>query len=159
MESHSVDLQRIKRLEHTRDKVLINYDGIQAQKQFACTITTPAKSKYTNMYAFRQGLYAFLKSIDYKYEVKGFMEFHDQAGRQDKVHCHCVVWFGTPPKNNKKHPFHFCIEPLTDKLGWSAYCRKDIIRTLERQHDIHTGLITHIMKPRYLFTEDEIVVS
>lgn len=135
----------------TEDAVSINYDGAFTEKTFACTITS--RKKYNNIYKFRDALYEFLSSINYKYAIKGFMEFHEQGGRQDKVHAHCVVYFGNPLKNNKSNPFNFRIAPLTDPKIWDNYCKKHIMETLERNHAIKTGIFTHYKKPVCLFTD------
>ena len=152
-QKYTKDLNNEKRIIRTLDAVSINYDGRQTDKLFACTITS--RKKYNNLYTFRYELYEFLKSIDYKYGIKGFMEFHNQRGRQDKVHAHCVVYFGNPPKNNKQNPFNFQITKLENPTIWDNYCKKDIINTLEQQHNIKTGLFNYYKKPVYLWGKDE----
>lgn len=138
-----------KKVIRTLDAVSINYDGMQTKNIFAGTITS--RKKYNNLYYFRKELYNFLSSINYKYAVKGFMEFHEQRGRQDKVHCHCVLYYGVPPKGNKQNPFNFQISKIESPSIWDNYMKKDIMNTLERQHDIKTGFINYIKKPRILF--------
>lgn len=135
------------------DPVLLNYEGQTSKNVFALTITS--RRKYTNLYIFRKALYEFLKSIDYKYEIRGFMEFHGQKGRQDKVHAHGVCYFGNPPKGNKTNPFNFRIDKITDPKGWEKYCVKDIFQTLKTHHNIQTGLFNYYKKPVCLWGEDE----
>jgi len=149
--SFHIDAQNNKTVIKTLDAVSINYDGKQSERQFACTITS--RKKYNNLYTFRNELYQFLASINYTYAIKGYMEFHNQKGRQDKVHAHCVVYYGTPPKNNKSNPFYFKISPLTNAHVWDEYCRKEIMQTLETHHNIKTGLFNYYKKPVSLFDD------
>lgn len=152
MENYRVDLQKCRTVIRTEDAVSINYDGNTTKNLFAVTITT--RKKYDNLYHFRNDLYEFLKSIDYKYAVKGFMEFHKQIGKRDKAHAHGVLYYGNPPQGNKKNPFRFQVTRLNDPKVWDAYCKKDIMETLETHHNIKTGMFNYYKKPITLFHEE-----
>lgn len=133
------------------DKAVINYDGQIKDQQYALTITS--RKKYSELTEFRTALYEFLSSIDYNYAVKGYMEYHNQVGREAKVHCHGVTSFGNPPKNNSKNPFTFKLSKMETPTVWESYCKKEIMATLERCHDIKTGLFNYYKKPVYLFQD------
>lgn len=151
MSSYKIGESKAKRVIRTLDAVSINYDGKMTDKIYAVTITS--RKKYNNLYHFREDLYSFLSKIGYDHAVKGFMEFHSKGKTMDKVHAHCVVFNGNPPKDNTKNRFHFKINKITDSDAWLGYCKKDILETLERQHDIVTGMINYRKKPVCLFDD------
>lgn len=149
LNSFAVSLDQQRRIISTLDAVSVNYDGIMTEKLFACTITS--RKKYSSLYTFRHELYNFLAEINYKHAVKGYMEFHGQKGKQDKVHLHAVLYMGNPPKGNKKNSFNFHISKMDTPHVWDAYCKKEIMYTLERHHDIQTGIFNYHNKVRVLF--------
>lgn len=153
MSRYRIDASNKKTIIRTLDAVSIDYNGRMSSKLYAVTITS--RKKYNDIYQFRNELYQFLSDIGYDFAVKGFMEFHCQKGRQDKVHGHGVVFSGQPPTGNKSNPFHFKICKLDDPDVWDGYCKKEILRTLEINHDIKTGMFNYHKKPIFLFTESE----
>lgn len=149
--THEQTLKR--RVLRTLDSVSLDFTGRMTDKIYAVTITS--RKKYNNLYQFREAFYKFLNSIGYDFAIKGYMEFHSQGKNMDKVHAHGYVFNGNPPKNNLKNQFHFHIRRIEDKDAWESYCKKDIMETLERHHDIRTGLYNYKRKPVILFTESE----
>lgn len=152
-QNYRIDAQLKKHIIRTNDAVSINYDGLITEKEYSFTLTT--RKKYNNLYTFRHELYEFLKSIDYKYAINGKMEYHDQKGNKDKVHAHGVLYCGNPPKGNSTNTFRFKIEKLTTPTVWNNYIKKDIMKTLERHHDIQTGMFTYNQSPIILFDQVE----
>lgn len=135
------------------DTLVINYQGIITEQQYALTITS--RKKFSCPIEFRTALYEFLSSIGYRHAIKGFMEFHNQKSTKDKVHAHGVTSFGNPPKNNKKNPFTFKLSKMETPHVWDAYCKKAIHATLETIHNIKTGLINYYKKPTCLFDDND----
>lgn len=151
MTSYLIDQSRKRRILRTLDSVSLDYSGKMSERLYAVTITS--RKKYNNLYAFREAFYKFLNSIGYDFAIKGYMEFHSVGKNMDKVHAHGYVFNGNPPKNNLKNQFHFHIRRIEDKDAWDYYCKKEIMETLERHHDIKTGLYNYIRKPRILFPD------
>lgn len=133
---------------------VINYDGIITTKLFACTITS--RVKYISLLDFRNALYKFLTDIEYKYAIKGFQEYHNYKTTADKVHMHGIVYYGNPPKNNKHNPFTFRISSLATPHVWDNYCKKEIFSTLQKHHDIQTGLFYWHQEPYLLMMGEHV---
>lgn len=125
------------------DSVVINYHGKFSNKLFCGTITS--RKKFRTPCEFRDALYNFLRDINYNYAVQGTMEYHEQEGRQDKVHAHVMLFSGNPPKGNKSNMFHFHVHKLDNKEGWANYCKKNVTKTIERCVYIVSGLYDVVM--------------
>lgn len=143
--SYHTDSNNNKLFIKTQDMIRINYDGEVTSKKWAVTITS--RRKYDNLYYFRAELYDFLKSIDYKYAVLGFMEYHKGC----RVHMHGVLFHGNPPKFNSKNNFHFFIKPLNNQTDWDGYTLKDVWPTIQKEQDIKDGIFMHHKKPIILW--------
>lgn len=126
-----------------RDSLDINYEGKFSNKLFAGTITS--RKKFRTPLEFRDELYKFLSEINYSYAIQGTMEYHEQEGRQDKVHAHVMLFCGNPPKGNKSNMFFFHVHKLDNKEGWSSYCKKHSVRTLETAMNIASGFYDLVM--------------
>lgn len=130
--------------EHGRfDSLNIKYEGKYTNKLFAGTITS--RKKYRTPLEFREALYEFLSSINYKYAIQGISEYHESRGKQDKVHCHVMLFCGNPPKGNKKNSFAFHIHPITKLEGWKWYMNKNTEKTLENAMRIYSGFYDFVM--------------
>lgn len=149
--SYRISSQNEKTWLRTVDTVKINYEGKVTSKLYACTITS--RKKFSSLYTFRAELYQFLKSIDYNYGIQGYMEYHNQKGRETKVHMHGVLFFGNVPKGNKHNTFTIKISKLATPQIWDSYCRKEIWATICRHHDIQTGIFKWHNKPYNLLME------
>lgn len=141
------------------DSVKLDYEGKWSKNLFAGTITS--RKKFRTPIEFRQAFYNFLREINYSYAISGIMEYHDQKGRQDKVHAHVMLYSGHHPKNNKHNMFTFHIQKVSNNAGWTSYCGKNIMATLEQARSVFSGhydyILNHSQHGYYLFGDESIL--
>lgn len=123
------------------DNLAINYQGIKeiTSKRYFVTITT--RKKISNPLEFRRKLYKFLSDSGYEYPVQGYMEYHNQKATLNKLHCHCILFYGVLPKNNKNNFFSFRqmsqIRPENERIV-QRYITKELEYTREKAtHDLN----------------------
>lgn len=142
-----------------QDSVAIDYEGKWSKNLFAGTITS--RKKFRTPIEFRHAFYNFLREINYGYAIAGVMEYHEQKGRQDKVHAHVMLYSGGHPKNNKTNLFSFHIQKISNEKWWKYYCSKNIMHTLEQARAVYSGHYDFIQsKSRngyYLFGDESIL--
>lgn len=128
------------------DLAYINYEGATKNNfpLWFVTFTNTKPTKYETLQEFRTELYSFLNSIDYVHAVWGAMEYHKTRPTQDKVHGHAILHAGVRPTNNKNNKFVFgAMQRINnnDELKRVVnYINKEIIYTLERDHEIRNGV-------------------